>query len=790
MEMKQKPEIARVMNFESGETVQIFGENLDIDSRVYWWRSQYEDKAFADCGLPEGQALPELPPPDAQVYRVSDVFQGQVMYVSASEKVAGGTAVLWVRNRAGFSAPFLINRPEIWSQSVRTVYPGGVVTVYGNGFWAPEHPHAILKNTTTGEVVQAVVLSPYDGCYAYDSYRHSMHVHIPQDIADGEYEVYVHSGSAGCFGWSNPVQVIVSAQYSLTEYYRTKWNRDTADEIPFPTAPVKAVPASPLGATADMTDEIQAAIDELAETGGTVVLAAGIYGISRTLNLKPGVVLLGAGKKATTIRASYGCKLITDWDDVYFARRAFDQESWSVDWTPFYAREKNAALIRIFDDAGIEELRLELGGGANIGVLLGNNCDSPIHGAFLNYVEVDGGATNSYGENFQYGAMSAGLVSVGSNEELTLFKSSFTALMPVSILPAYNIGVRFVKNTFEHSPRQMQESYICGMRHSLFVENNFIGGRRTFMAQGGFDCNWVYQNRSLDVGRACNALEVYMSEYGDCFWTGKADAVGSNFIALNDAESHLGREDMFNAANREYQKFVCIIDGRGFGQYRLVSRLRNGSLELDRPWDVMPNETTTFSLVTATWHNLWVDNNSAMSNGHSQFIWNGGIENVISGHYIDLAAGIRLYALGYQHAPDENKTCVVAFNQILHCQVRASGKGAWLNADDCSNKSAAIQRTHGMFGNSMRQNVFDGAGGMCYTKNLPFWRTTHNPCAGVAIGGAYNTVVNNFIGAYDVAVTMTDDCEGNCFENNEYINVNTRFSGKGTPTGNDRLLEK
>lgn len=789
MEKGQKPEIARVMNFESGETVQIFGENLDIDSKVYWWRSQYEDKAFADCGLPEGQALPELPPPDAEVYRVSEVFRNQVMYVSGIEKVVGGTAILWVRNRAGFSAPFLVNKPEIWSQSVRTIYPGGVVTVYGNGFWAPDHQHTVLKNAATGEFVPTAVLNPYESCYAHDSHRHSAHIRIPKEIADGEYEVYVHSGTAGCFGWSNPAQVTVRADYSLTEYYRTKWNRDTAEEISFPTAAVRAVPANPLGALADMTDEIQAAIDELAETGGTVALAAGIYGISRTINLRPGVVLLGAGKKATTIRAAYGHKLVTDWDDVYFAKRAFDQIRWAADWKPHYAKDKNAALIRIFDDAGIEELRLELGGGANIGVLLGNNCERSIHGAFLNYVDVDGGATNSYGNDYDYGAMSAGLLSVGSNDELTLFKSCFTAFMPVSILPGYNIGAKFIKNTFECSPRQMEQTYICGMRHSLFVENDFVGGRRSFMAQEGFDCNWVYQNRSIDVGRACNALEVYMSEYGECLWAGRADAVSDDSVTLNDAESKLGREDLFNAALREYPKFLCIIDGRGFGQYRCVSRLRNGCLTLDRSWDVMPDETTEFSLVTATWHNLWVDNSSAMSNGHSQFIWNSGIENVISGHYIDLAAGVRLYA--WSCSKEREKTCVVAFNQILHCQVRASGKGAWLNADvNCDNKSAAVQRTHGLFGNSMRQNVFDGAGGVCYTKNLPFWRTTHNPCAGVAVGGAYNTVVNNFIGAYDVAVTMTDDCEGNCFEKNEYINVNTRFSGKGTPVGSDRLLEE
>ena len=64
--------------------------------------------------------------------------------------------------------------------------------------------------------------------------------------------------------------------------------------------------------TADDTSAIQAAISALPSQGGTVYLPAGTYKITSPLSLRGHMLFLGAGRKATTIKAS-GCSGMV-WD--------------------------------------------------------------------------------------------------------------------------------------------------------------------------------------------------------------------------------------------------------------------------------------------------------------------------------------------------------------------------------------------------------------------------------------------------------------------------------------------
>lgn len=163
-----------------------------------------------------------------------------------------------------------------------------------------------------------------------------------------------------------------------------------------------------------------------------------------------------------------------------------------------------------------------------------------------------------------------------------------------------------------------------------------------------------------------------MSEHGEGLWHGTAQAVGVQHIdiALNTDAGELGEGLPLSERLAEYEYFICIADGRGFGQYRKVTAAKEHRLTLESPWDVLPDTDTLFTLVITTHHNLWIDNSTALSNGPTQFIWNGGIENVISGHMVDLASEIRLFNL-----VDHDNFAVVAFNTISLCQVRASGSG-------------------------------------------------------------------------------------------------------------------
>ena len=801
-----EPEICRVTPYEGGETVQIFGENFDNKSLLYWWRKNGgNDTDIKTCGYP-GTVLPEFPPEDASCVKIRDVIKGQVAYLGPEQEVASGTNVFWIKNEAGFSKPFIANEPRLWSQSVTRIYPGGIVSVYGDCMWSASNKHAYLKNTETGEFIEAPVMPANTPIYSFGVHRHRTNIRVPAGLEDGKYEIYVHGGTGSEYGWSNPLTVSVEARYSLTEYFRTKWNRDTMESIPMPKCEVISVNANPLGALYDITDELQTALDKAHNMGGGIVmLSSGTYGISRTLNLKDGVVLIGAGEGNTIIKVAENCVFESDWSDVSYAYRTVGRNRFAKDWKPHWEKYQHKALIRIFNDAGIESIKFMLGNGANMGILVANNTeDFHTFGAFMNFVTVDGSGLYTY-EDKGFGNMCSGLVTVGSNTDLTAYKSSFIALAPVYMLPApKNEYCKFIRNLIQCAPRNYDESFFNSMINCTIVENDFVDGRRSMMCQMAFENNFVYQNRSRGVTRGANANEVYMSEYGETFWGGHAETIGEDYISIdrrtglfNEAE----KEDFENDSNGVYgahpgelsneyiateKVWLVIIDGRGFGQYRVIDRIEDNRVYIDKPWDIIPDSTTAFSITFGAVRNIWLDNASELSNSHSQFIWNCGIENVISGHEVNMSAGIRLYSNAYYVI--KNSTCVLAFNRIVHCMVRGSGKGLWLNSDGhrLQDRPDYVRATGGgVFGNSVRACMFDGSKDMLYTKNLPHTMTDGNPHAGVAVGGAYNTFCRNRIGGYVNAVRLLDDCEGNCFDTNYYSNNDLNMSGSGSPIGND-----
>lgn len=776
------PEISRITGFECGDSVQIFGENFENKMKIYYWQDSTKSVS------PENSynVSPELPPKEAKIIFTNEVLK-QVAYIESDKVLKNGPAIFWVENSNGISKPFLANRIEIWNQSAKTVHSGGNITVFGRGFG--EVNNGYLEDINSKEIFLLDRGRSFINYYLYDAYKYSMEYVVPKNIPEGKYNLYVHVENGGILGWSNPINVSVCNTCSITEYCRERWNRLASDIYEMPKTTVKTVQPVPDGALVDSYPLIQNAIDSVSEEGGIVLLSSGTYGISKTLVIKPGVVLMGAGSGATTIRVADGITFSMSWEDVVFASRKNNATTWASDWGKYIKANENRALARIYTNAGIEGVRFELGGGANIGILLANNEDKEIYGAFLNHVTVDGGYLTEYWRNDEFGFISSALLSVGNNNRMTVWSSSFSALSPIQILPARNCDLKIINNIFKCTPRQCSESYFGGIYDSMIVGNDFIGGRRSLVSQAGFENNWVYQNRSYGVSRSSNAEEVYMCEYGRGEWCGKALKVYSNSIEIEKNTADIDPGASFNDRLKEYDRYLCIIDGRGLGQYRKVISSEKHLFIIDEPWDVMPDETTVFTLTPSNHHNLWIDNNSENSNGHSQFIYGCGIENVISGHEIIMAQGIEMFA-GYTQTNGNNpeKIALVAFNTIEHCQMRASGNGIVLFSGPYfseKDKLNYFRRTRGVFGNVIVRNVMDGSVGNIYEKNQKKWRDEMFD-SGIAIGGGYNQISENHILGYENDIQLLYDCEGNYCSKNISNSGKISFAGVGIPAGTDK----
>jgi hypothetical protein len=233
------------------ETFFLVGENLSAD--VVAWGSSATNPAGQEW-KPKVQFL-----------------AGGYLAATLPEKSYDGVLLVWVKNAAGCSLPIVLNAPQAWWCGPDAASAGEEVRIFGQNLARrPDFARAMVSLRRPGGAdVWAPVLSP--GKYAV-TFR------VPAQTAPGEYEVRVHAGTGGEWGWSSPVKLrIVPAP----------------DEAARPKIELK--PAATGG-------EIQAAIEEMGRRSGRVVLPAGTFNFAGTLRIPAGVTLTGAGRNETVLQ--------------------------------------------------------------------------------------------------------------------------------------------------------------------------------------------------------------------------------------------------------------------------------------------------------------------------------------------------------------------------------------------------------------------------------------------------------------------------------------------------------
>lgn len=783
------PEISRITEFIRGGTLQIYGENISKDtidsaSAVYVWFPE----GTGEETLPGRAVMPETPPDSSLILKFDTVFN-QVGYTAPSNLTKTGVAIVWVKNKYGISKPFRVNHPRIFNQSHITALRGDLIqfagsclgSVMDNSIYGRRNKTLLLCSCDTGR--EFYIMNSSDKNYTYNREAYVSEFIIPENVPDGDYEAYLHNGSGGEYGWSEPVRLNIHSGETLVEYFNNKWGDTVKRQRAVPECETVVLRADISGTETDMTNALQTAIDSLKD-GGIVRLTAGIYAVSKTIVVKPGVVLKGAGSGNTIIKVCDGILHTQDWNDVVFASRHNGMARWAVDWKERMLAETPAALIRLTTRCGIEDIGIEMGGGADIGILIADINSAEAEKVFINNVKVDGKYKNVYNDGDYHASICAALCSVVSNTDLTVYNSTFKALSPLNLLPARNRRVKLINNVFECSPAQVYESNAKGLVDSLIIGNVFSNGRRSLLMQDGCSNNFFCQNRSVGVSRSGNAQEQYMSEHGMSIWHGCPSGAGDDYIIIDKLEEKSGGET-FAQRLEEYDNYLCVMDGRGFGQYRKVIGNDGDKVLIDRPWDVVPDSNTLLTLVQATCNNIWLNNNTEDGNGPTQFVWGGGLDNVIQGHEVVLSYALTFHSYGCcktDARENPNQKCelhAVAFNRLIGCQVKASGMGLRTDATAIREEHSdeflpRFKRTYGLFGNVFQANAFEGSKGMCYLKNQQMWiEESYN--SGIEIGGAYNLVERNYVAGYANAVKLRYDCEGNYFAKNQFLYCDNKF---------------
>jgi hypothetical protein len=448
------------------------------------------------------------------------------------------------------SATLLLNAPDPWwlqGDEGAAATRGGWLRIFGKNLSTGSHPSIRLEP----ESGAPTILQPSSA----DNY--ALRLDVPAALPPGKYTVRVHSGAGGPAGWREagsiqiqPPPPAVAGIFSVLESYGADAVPEMRKSLVKYTQPV------------DRTEGIHAALAKAAANGGGVVyFPAGRYLVKGALTIPPHTILRGEGEGVVTL---------------WWGSGHFNLDGGGPQGRALVEEPKPPQTLIEGPDFALEEMSLFL----PFEYVQGIAAEKRLR---MNHVRVrvdhywlvqgrGGGVVARLGQNFAV-----------TNCDI-LAKGDALAPGDFGII-AHNRVAANKSNT------------PMGGGQQLIVEDNQFESMDPTAYQ-----NISSEGRNIYYARNRHeALYAQQSDYSFTFDAGTGAYLG----AIAEAKG----TQLTLAADPTYPKWapetsphwrrsaVFILGGRGAGQWRTVTANHGRVWEIDRPFDVPPDASSTVSIV-------------------------------------------------------------------------------------------------------------------------------------------------------------------------------------------------
>ncbi|TCL70340.1 glycosyl hydrolase family 28-related protein [Rhizobium sp. BK251] len=455
--------------------------------------------------------------------------------------------LVWPRRGDAHGRPFAINRTEAWWIGPDKAVAGETIAVYGRNLSRSNGTSSssiyIKPAGGTGQFVTPVAVNPF-----------KVDFRIP-DLAPGTYEVWVHNGHGGRFGWSGPLQLGV------------------LDRSPWADQDKRVVEAKSFGAVGDGTaDDTQAIRLALAAAGkaapATVHFPAGTYRVTAELSAPNDVRWLGDGMDLSTIRLD---KPVSG-NMIDAADRNGQFERLTLDAN---GQTGTRALLQLSDISGlrIESARLRAWGAPATEA-------SRASDIYVNASELI--------ENGSFYGASRQVFMTGNRFRMTGNGESVAALWG-------GRDFAMVGNDLANADESRDDGHGVGrffvaQAHFGSMKNLYWGNNVSHDAAPN-DCDKVDCNKGEQI-----CFEIVGGDVRDDFVGATQDSITFRSLVAPSPQDRPGGHD------------VVVIGGRGAGQYRHILSVSNGKATLDRPWNVVPDASSRFAVASIASQAVVYDN--------------------------------------------------------------------------------------------------------------------------------------------------------------------------------------
>jgi len=455
------------------------------------------------------------------------------------------------------SKPVFLNAPDPWwlqADEGPAATRGGWVRIFGTCLAFDAKPRVLLRDAEgTGRLLPVAAAS-----------RWELGVRIPDDMATGPQEVFVHNGHGGPKMWrlAGVVEVIDAIG----------WKTDVFEV---------ATGASAQGNEAGI---VAALAKAEANGGGVVLLRRGTYTMKGMITIPP----------RTTLRGEDTALVSLHWPDI---------------------AEPEGPLIRA-NDCAIQDLAIYCQNHAKViesgsrstrfrlnRVRIRADAFARHTGPGLTHAGrtapekfVRSHAVRILGKNFQVTECDL----YGSGEVISIDPIPFAGRFRpfYGVIRANRIVYGMQGHTFENVDR-------------LIFEGNELAGRGTTAGGNGISTFWSNFSRHIFYARnhshdfyGVDRETLTLDGDGGAYF-GKALAEGTDLVLESDP---LFR-DYAPQPHTDYRgAVVYILEGTGAGQYRFVAGHEGRRWAVDRAWDVPPDASSLFSIVPFRGRNLFIGN--------------------------------------------------------------------------------------------------------------------------------------------------------------------------------------
>ncbi|MBK8475706.1 MAG: hypothetical protein IPL39_05185 [Opitutaceae bacterium] len=625
-----------------------------------------------------GSPLPVAPAPTSWTAVDLHTATPRSVTVTVPNNWTSGVYALRLKE-AGVTGPaFLVNRPDPWfvqGDLGDTATPGGTLTIAGNclEIIAPGSvgPRAALVRA--GVVVRTLTAPTR----LTVSTGYALRYTLPANLAEDDYQLYVHNGCGGPAGWVKFTTFIRTPLDTVTIKQATAW----------PTNAFTVAAPTGTGDDAKFTTALNAAA---AAGGGIVHVPAGTYVLTQPLLLPHHTVLKGAGRDLTLVRWDNNPQvanpalpgLVTNLNYTQDEPFGLEDIAFTVTNTSYWSAVVYRGFTRTpttFRRLRLTAPRLDTTKEDNMpfGLYLRRTANLRIEdveivaskGIFgrddVRHVAITSSLVRYNNFGFKFSGMSHNLIVAGNTVEVTGPTNGNTSLCLdpfFSSTDPYCRDVLWINNTYPEGTelvsqaatdtRNIYRGTMSMSGTSMTLASPTIttrdgkpatkdwAGAAAVLIGGSGSGQWRYLrtvpvgtttvtiNRPWDTAPDANSL-VTIVELQDGGYTGdggegvyRGPIAATNGISMTLAgptitTTHSGQPVTYNWTGG----VALILDGRGAGQWRYALGVTPGatSVTLDRPWDVAPDASSIVSIISMLGRYLMVDNDYLTDAQHDDY---------------------------------------------------------------------------------------------------------------------------------------------------------------------------